>query len=142
MRVELVVPVLVVWLCWVIFILSTATVVFNKFSEKKILKNAFNNNIWLYILLGFVLPVIISMVFYEKGAKVPGALLSYFAEFIFGGMLFATFILYVILTIILIMGLFKKKFLGYTNELSIIASYFILLISPIIYLVSFALLIK
>jgi hypothetical protein len=142
MRVELVVPVLVIWLCWVIFILSTALIVFKKFSKKKILENALNNNIWFYILLCFVLPIIISNFFYEKGSKVPGALISYFDESIFGGMLFATFILYVILTILLIKGLLKKRFLGYTNKSSIIASYFILVISPIIYLVSFALLIQ
>lgn len=142
MRTQLVVPVLVIWLCWAIFILSTTFVVFNKFSEKKILKKAFHNNIWLYMFLGFVFPIVISMIFYEKGSKVPGALLSYFNEYIFGGLLFSTFIFFVILTILLIIGLLKESFLGYNIKSRLIASYFILIISPIIYIISFSLLIK
>ena len=142
MRTELVISVLAIWFCWAIFVLSTALVVFNRFSEKKIFKKVFYKNIWLYIFLGFVFPNVISMLFYEKGSKVPGALLSYFNEFTYGGIIFATFILYVILTFLLIIGIARKSFLGFKNKSRIIISYFILLFIPIIYLTCFVLLTK
>ena len=121
---------------WGLSILSSIIVVFNKFSQNKILtKYQIFNNIRYSVILNLIILPILSGLIFRVGQEIettPGVHWGCYLESVMIGEFFLIFILFMILTVLLIIGLIKKQFLGFQRKRRIVYSYLILIIAPII----------
>lgn len=110
--------------------------VFNKFSQKKIFTNfQILNNSWHATALNLIILPILSGIIFRVGQEIetiPGVHWGCYFESVMLGEFVLIFFLYIILTILLVIGLIKKQFLGYQLKTHIIYSYLILIVVPII----------